>query len=72
MSILERREKMTPVMQNLLSIFDRLNDSKRLDLGSEISKRTAYNDNCLSLLLLKWVKILILLAPKLSAGKVSV
>jgi hypothetical protein len=31
-----------------------------LELASEILKRTAYNDKYLSLLLLKWVKILIL------------
>jgi hypothetical protein len=61
---------MTPVVQDFLTRFDRLNDSKCLDLASKILKRTAYNNKCLSLLLLKWVKILILLAPKLSAGKV--
>ena len=35
---------MTPVVQDLLTTFDRLTDSERLDLASEILKRTAYLD----------------------------
>jgi hypothetical protein len=35
---------MTPVVQDLLTTFDRLTDSERLDLVSEILKRTAYLD----------------------------
>jgi hypothetical protein len=35
---------MTPVVQDFLTTFDRLTDSERLDLGSEILKRTAYLD----------------------------
>jgi hypothetical protein len=35
---------MTPVVQDFLTIFDRLTDSERLDLASEIFKRTAYLD----------------------------
>jgi hypothetical protein len=35
---------MTPVVQDFLTTFDRLTDSERLDLASEIFKRTAYLD----------------------------
>jgi hypothetical protein len=35
---------MTPVVQDFLTTFDRLTDSERLDLASEILKRTAYLD----------------------------
>jgi hypothetical protein len=43
-SISERRKTMTPVVQDFLTTFDRLTDSERLDLASEILKRTAYLD----------------------------
>ena len=36
---------MTPVMQDFLTTFDSLTDSERLDLASEILKRTAYLDS---------------------------
>jgi hypothetical protein len=35
---------MTPVVQDLLTTFDRLTDSERLELASEILKRTASLD----------------------------
>jgi hypothetical protein len=35
---------MTPVVQAFLTTFDRLTDSERLDLASEILKRTVYLD----------------------------
>jgi hypothetical protein len=33
---------MTPIVQDFLTTFDSLTDSERLDLASEILKRTAY------------------------------
>ena len=35
---------MTPVVQDFLTTFDRPTDSERLELASEILKRTAYLD----------------------------
>jgi hypothetical protein len=35
---------MTTLVQELLNTFDRLTDSERLDLVSEVLKRTAYLD----------------------------
>jgi hypothetical protein len=35
---------MTALVQELLNTFDRLTDSERLDLVSEVLKRTAYLD----------------------------
>jgi hypothetical protein len=35
---------MTPVVQDFLTTFDSLTNSERLDLASEIFKRTAYLD----------------------------